>query len=107
MDAPRQEFKVLVADDSAVYRKLVEHALSPEQYSVLFAKNGRQAIALFAEHQPPLVITDWMMRDINGIELCERIRLDFPTTYTYIIILTGLTDTDKVVGGLALEPMIT
>jgi len=95
------EFKVLVADDSAVYRKLVEHALSPEEYNVLFAKNGRQAIDLFVEHHPPLVITDWMMPDISGIELIESIRRDFPTSYTYIIILTGMTDTDKVVSGLA------
>jgi two-component system, cell cycle response regulator len=101
MDSSPPEFQVLVADDSAVYRKLVEHALSPEQYTVLFAKNGRQAIDLFVEHRPPLVITDWMMPDITGIELCQRIRLDFPTSYTYVIIVTGMTDTDKVVSGLA------
>lgn len=95
------EFKVLVADDSAVYRKLVEHALSPEQYNVLFAKNGRQAIDLFVEYQPSLVITDWMMPDISGIDLIRRIRSDFPISYTYIIILTGMTDTAKVVSGLA------
>jgi diguanylate cyclase (GGDEF)-like protein len=100
MDTPPPEFKVLVADDSAVYRKLVEHALSPEQYSVMFAKNGRQALDLFGEHHPPLLITDWMMPDITGIELCERVRQDFPTSYTYIIILTGMTDTDKIVSGL-------
>jgi two-component system cell cycle response regulator len=100
MDTP-QEFKVLVADDSPVYRRLVEHALSQEQYTVLFAKNGHQAIDLFAEHQPPLVITDWMMPDITGIELCGCIRREFPTFYTYIIILTGMTDTDRVVSGLA------
>jgi len=100
MDAP-QEFKVLVADDSPLYRKLVENALSQEQYTVLFAKNGRHATDLFAEHLPPLVITDWMMPDIDGVELCGRIRSQFPTSYTYIIILTGMTDTDKVVCALA------
>ena len=101
MDTPPREFKVLVADDSAVYRKLVEHALLPEQYSVIFAKNGSQALDLFAAHLPPLLITDWEMPDITGIELCERIRRDFPTSYTYIVILTGMTDTDKIVKGLA------
>jgi diguanylate cyclase (GGDEF)-like protein len=100
MDTP-QEFKVLVADDSPLYRKLVENALSQEQYTVLFAKNGRHATDLFAEHLPPLVITDWMMPDIDGVELCGRIRSQFPTSYTYIIILTGMTDTDKVVCALA------
>lgn len=100
MDSP-QELKLLVADDSPVYRKLVGNALSQEQYAVLFAKNGLQAIDLFAEHQPAVVITDWMMPDITGIDLCQRIRRDFPKSYTYIIILTGMTDKDKVVSGLA------
>jgi two-component system cell cycle response regulator len=100
MDAPHQ-FKVLVADDSPLYRKLVEQALSHERYSVLFANDGRRAVDLFSEHHPPLVITDWMMPDISGIELCERVRRDFPTFYTYIIILTAMTDIDKIVSGLA------
>jgi two-component system cell cycle response regulator len=95
------EFKILVADDSPVYRKLVERALSQKQYSVLFAKGGLQAIDLLAKHRPALLITDWMMPDITGLELCERIRRDFQTSYVYIIILTSITDTDKVVSGLA------
>ena len=68
---------------------------------MIFAKNGSQALDLFAAHLPPLLITDWEMPDITGIELCERIRRDFPTSYTYIVILTGMTDTDKIVKGLA------
>jgi len=101
MNPLSEDFKVLVADDSAVCRKLVEHALSPEQYKIVFAENGREAIAFFAEHRPNLVITDWTIPDISGIELVERIRRDFSTSYTYIILLTGMTDTDKVVSGLA------
>ena len=68
------DLKILVADDSPIYRKLVEQALCQESLTLLFAKNGRQAIELFTEHQPVLVITDWMMPDISGIELCQRIR---------------------------------
>ena len=83
MDTPPPEFKVLVADDPAVYRKLVEHALLLEQYSVMFAKNGSQAIELFSANRPALLITDWEMPDITGIELCERIRRDFPTAVTW------------------------
>jgi two-component system, cell cycle response regulator len=101
MDILPQQLKVLVADDSPLYRKLVGQALLREQYSVMFAKNGREAIDLFSAHQPPLLITDWMMPDITGIELCERIRQDSPTSYTYIILLTGMTEMDKIVSGLA------
>lgn len=101
VDTGRQEFKILVADDSPIYRKLVEHALCDERYTVLFAKNGRQAVELFAQHQPALVVTDWVMPDITGIDLCEHIRGQAQTAYTYIIMLTSMTDKDKIVSGLA------
>ncbi len=101
MHAPAQEFKILVADDSPVYRKLVEHALSHEAYTVLFAKNGRQALDLLTQHQPALVVTDWVMPDLTGPELCAHIRGGSQSAYTYIIILTSMTDKDKIVSGLA------
>jgi two-component system cell cycle response regulator len=100
--AAAREFKVLVADDSRIYRKLVEDTLSEKQYALLFAKSGREAIDLFSEHQPSLVITDWMMPDLSGIELCEHIRNhSSQASYTYLIILTGITEKDKLVKGLA------
>ena len=102
MDPSSLELKILVADDSPVYRKLVEQSLSQQhRCTVLFAKNGRQAIDLFAEHQPALVITDWTMPDISGIELCQRIRQDFQQFYVYVILLTSNTDKEEVIEGLA------
>ena len=101
MDPSSREVKILVADDSPIYRKLVEQSLSQEQYNVLFAKTGQQAMDLFIEHQPALVITDWSMPDISGIELCQRIRRDHKETYAYVILLTGNTDKEEVIEGLA------
>src|ERR1700686_2565160 len=86
MDPSSREVRILVADDSAVYRKLVEQSLSQEHYTVLLAKSGRQAMDLFTEHQPALVITDWSMPDISGIELCQRIRRDYQQFYAYVIL---------------------
>lgn len=100
MSKAEQELKVLVADDSAVYRKLVEQTLSERQYAVLSAKSGHEALDLFKKHRPSLVITDWMMPDFSGIELCESIRQHFQESYTYIIILTGNTEKSEVVKGL-------
>ena len=92
---------ILVADDSPVYRKLIAQALSQENCTVLFAKNGRQAVDLFAEHRPALVITDWTMPDISGPEFCQRIRRDFQSFYSYVILLTANTDKEEVIEGLA------
>ncbi len=101
MDPSPRDVKILVADDSPVYRKLVEQSLSQEHYTVLLAKNGRQAMDLFTEHQPALVITDWSMPDISGIELCQCIRQDHQQFYAYVILVTGNTDKEEVIEGLA------
>jgi two-component system chemotaxis response regulator CheY len=101
MQAAEQQIKVLVADDSAVSRKLVEYALSEKQHSLIFAKSGRETVELFAEHHPALVIVDWMMPDLTGIEICQHIRSKSPESYTYIILLTGKSAKESVVEGLA------
>jgi phosphoserine phosphatase RsbU/P len=101
MEGTDQSVRVLVADDSAVFRKLLEQVLIGEQYSLVFAKSGQEAIALFAEHNPALVIVDWIMPDLTGIELCHHIRSQSQTSYTYIVILTGKSDKESVVAGLA------
>ena len=101
MDPSSQEFRILAVDDSPIYRKLVEQTLSQQRYTLLFAKNGREALALFAKHQPAVVITDWTMPDIEGLELCRRIRSDFPGVYSHLILLTSNTEKEQVVEGLA------
>lgn len=95
------KLQVLVVDDSPVSRKLLEHALTDEPYVILFAKNGEEALRLFSENKPALVITDWMLPDLTGPELCGRIRAQAGGSYTYIILLTSMTEKDSVVEGLA------
>ena len=52
MDNSGQGFTVLVVDDSPVYRRLVQDTLALQQYSILLAKNGHEALELFAQHLP-------------------------------------------------------
>lgn len=96
-----EDYRILVVDDSIVHRKLVEQALEPGAYSLLFAKSGLEALDLFRKHSPSVVVTDWMMPDFSGLELCERIRGDAQRGYTYILVLTGKSEKDSVVHGLA------
>jgi len=100
METTKEAFPVLVVDDSPVARKLVEHALPEDQYEIISAKTGEEALQLFAERRPGLVITDWLMPDITGLEVCERIRADFRDSFTYIILLTGVSEKEKIVKGL-------
>lgn len=95
---PTGALKVLIADDSAVYRKLVERTLDPEACTVLVAKDGREALEIIGREHPSLVITDWMMPDLTGIELCRKIRAN--SEYAYVILLTSNAEKENVVKGL-------
>jgi two-component system chemotaxis response regulator CheY len=96
-----EQIRVLVADDSAVSRKLVEHTLSESRYALVFAKSGRETVDLFAQHHPALVIVDWMMPDLTGIQICKHIRSATQASYTYIILLTGKSEKKSIVEGLS------
>ncbi len=100
MQTEGNEVKILAVDDSPVSSKLVEMALSRKNYKLIFAKSGRHALVLFAEHRPALVIIDWMMPDLSGEELCQHIRSMFADAPTYIIVLTGKADKDNVIRAL-------
>ena len=101
MEKSSASYQVLVVDDSPVYRKLVELALETEGCELLFAKSGREALDLFGQHSPSIVITDWMMADLSGLELCQRIRGEGQRAYTYVIVLTAKNEKENVVQGLA------
>jgi diguanylate cyclase (GGDEF)-like protein len=94
------KYLVLVVDDSPVYRKLVEQLFTVEPYSLLFAGNGAEALEMFHEHSPCMVITDWLMPDLSGLELCKRIRADRTRPYTYVILITSKKEKGSVVKGL-------
>jgi len=95
-----RSFKVLVVDDSPVARKLVQQTLPAIEYEVLVAQTGKEALEMFGQHHPAMVITDWMMPDLTGIELCQRIRSEPEGAYTYLILLTSISDKAQVVRAL-------
>jgi len=100
MSATDSSYEVLVVDDSPVYRKLVEQVLSSENYRLLFARDGAEAMELYQQSSPSMVVTDWMLPDFSGLELCQRIRGDTTRDYTYIIVMTSNTEKGSVVQGL-------
>jgi two-component system, cell cycle response regulator len=96
-----KDFKLLIVDDSRIYRKLLEETFVNDVNPMLFAKSGREAMQLFAEHKPDLIITDWMMPDLPGVDLCKRMRGETKDSYAYIIILTSNTDKREILVGLS------
>lgn len=92
---------VLVVDDELLSVELLKEALTSMGYRVGVRENGRDALAYLREHgECRIVITDWEMPDMDGIELTRRIRQEVLGHYIYIIIVTSRGGTANVVEGL-------
>src|SRR5215469_7338555 len=100
MQSSRPNHDVLVVDDSPVYRQLIEELVSGHGYTALLAANGAEALQILSEKAPALVITDCMLPDLSGLEICERIRADKVAPYTYVILISGHQDKTSVIRGL-------
>ncbi|MCL6620644.1 MAG: diguanylate cyclase [Syntrophobacterales bacterium] len=91
---------MLVVDDHPVTRRLLEVQLQREGYRVLSAAHGREALERLGEDFCPLVLTDWMMPEMDGLELCRAIRGREWDSYVYLILLTARDALDDVLTGL-------
>ncbi|MGH7266304.1 MAG: response regulator transcription factor [Candidatus Rokuibacteriota bacterium] len=92
---------VLVADDEAAIRRLVEATLQRAGYGVVTAADGAQALALLrGPGAPPLAILDWMMPGLTGPEVCRQARLTLATPRPYVILLTSRDRREDIVAGL-------
>lgn len=87
--------KVLVVDDSAESLFLLSSLLSEEGHQVIVGKNGEQAVTLFAQAQPDLIIMDVVMPVMDGHEAARRIKAQPTTRYVPIIFLTSLDDDES------------
>lgn len=92
---------VLVADDDFISVALLANALQEFGYSVTTATDGREAFDLIRTGQFRLVISDWEMPQMSGVELCREIRNRPSTGYIYVILLTSYSGVENIVHGLA------
>jgi two-component system cell cycle response regulator len=89
--------KVLIADDSAVPRIILEKALTSLGHETVTAADGQEAWERFVVFQPDVVLSDWLMPGVDGIELCRRIRSSDADRYAYFVLLTAMTEVDHAV----------
>jgi two-component system cell cycle response regulator len=100
IDTMKDSFPILIAEDNAVSRKLLEKSLAKAGHDVVAAANGRMAFEMFRETFFPMVLTDWMMPEMDGIALCRAIRNHPSPGYVYIVFLTAKDSKDDIVAGL-------
>jgi two-component system, cell cycle response regulator len=89
--------KVLVADDSAVPRLILERNLTALGHEIAAVSDGDEAWALYRSFAPDVILSDWLMPGLDGIELCRRIRSDPVDRYTYFVLLTSMTEVEHVI----------
>jgi diguanylate cyclase (GGDEF)-like protein len=92
--------RILIVDDDPMSQALLKSALKKEGYGFAIARNGQEAIDLYSQEFFPVIITDWMMPEMDGLELCRLIRSMKLDRYIYIILLTGQNSKTDLIDGL-------
>ena len=91
---------ILVVDDEPANRVLLDEMLSARGYQVATAKDGQEALEKFARLQPNLMLLDVVMPNIDGFEVCRRLKKDPETRLTPIVLVTSLSATEDRIRGI-------
>ncbi|HEX8682727.1 MAG TPA: diguanylate cyclase [Ardenticatenaceae bacterium] len=92
--------RVLIAEDDTSSRIILQRAVEQLGHECVAAKDGIEAWRLVREAPVDVIITDWMMPGMDGMELCRRVREEPRRTYTYVIFLTALADREHLLRGI-------
>ncbi len=99
---PEREEKILLVDDNTTNLQLLHETLDGRGYRLLIAKNGKIALAIARKANPALILLDIMMPEMDGYEVCRRLKFDDKTNRIPVIFITALADEDDEAKGLAL-----
>jgi two-component system, cell cycle response regulator len=91
---------VLVVDDDRVTHAILSDMLEPAGFRVRCAVNGTEALQIVREECPYVVITDWLMSPMNGIELCRLLRQERLPHYVFVVLLTAKSQATDIITGL-------
>jgi len=96
----KNDFPILIAEDNPVSRKLMEMTLRQAGYEVVSAANGLEALKVFKERFFPIILTDWGMPEMDGLELCRAIRENPTEGYVFIFLITARDSKKDIIVGL-------
>jgi PAS domain S-box-containing protein len=91
------KMRILLVDDDRATLLLIKSMLEKAGHTVSTAINGIEALSMVAKHIPQLIITDWLMPEMGGIEFCKTLRLNSAWRNIYVFIMTAQDGTEKLV----------
>lgn len=98
---PKKMMRVLIAENNPVALRFLERNIKKWDYEVIATRNGQEAWKAIKEDDLRLIILDWVMPEMNGIELCQKIRQQKKSKYIYILLLTSRDRQQDIIEGLS------
>jgi DNA-binding response OmpR family regulator len=96
---PTSEVKILVVEDDPFFMRVLQRRITSEGYQVCTAADGREGMKSIVTFEPDLVISDWMMPEVDGLELCQSVKTGLREAAPYFILLTAKGEiSDKLLG---------
>ena len=86
---PTPDIRILVVEDDPFFQRVLVRRLEAEGYQVQAANDGREGMKAIVTFEPDLVISDWMMPQVDGLELCQSVKTGLKETAPYFILLTA------------------
>ncbi|ALF55095.1 hypothetical protein ACX27_23335 [Nostoc piscinale CENA21] len=99
-DNANSSVKILVIDDDRLIQILLKQALQSQGYEVILASSGIQGLEQAHKHHPALIISDWQMDEMDGLELCRKIKSEPYLSSIFFILLTSHKAVEDRVEGL-------
>jgi two-component system, cell cycle response regulator len=99
--SPHAGAEILIVEDSLTQAERLRYFLERHGFTVVLARDGHEALAKLAESEPAMVISDIVMPEMDGYELCRRVKQDPARGDTPVILLTALSEPSDVIKGLA------
>ena len=92
--------RILIADDNPMNRDVLQARLAVHGYEILTAADGREALDIGRTAQPDLILLDVMMPELDGFEVCRRLKADPSLPFIPVIMVTARSDSSDIVAGL-------
>lgn len=86
---PAGDVRILVVEDDPFFQRVLQKRLTAEGYQVLTASDGREGMKSIVTYEPDLVLSDWMMPQVDGLELCQSVKTGLREAAPYFILLTA------------------